>query len=271
MRRYRSAKFGHHASFLFLIALGLWSLDLLWVADVQAIPFTSRSAVDVFLTDQFGNPGGAGAGGVKVGPPDAPLIDLSFSEVLITNKTLFGVSSLTAFVNTDGGLFTQGVAQVDTLLSPVGLAPLSEASGHASLQVEFTSGDSPLELELFGVFHRSGPKAPLTAGRADFFCDGFFDPVCMGFGGFAAFYDGSQVGDFPFEFHTILPPGGHKFGFFILAENNLFSNNDTQETTSESRMVWTLQVRPVPMPPTLLLFGLGIIGLAVANGRRSRR
>ena len=119
------ARFAYRVSVLFLIALGLWSLDLLWVADVQAIPFTSTSSVDVFLVDQVGGGPGESVGDVKFGPPDEPLIDLSLSEVLTTNKTFFGVSSLTAFVNTDGGLFTQGVAQVDTLLSPVGISPTS--------------------------------------------------------------------------------------------------------------------------------------------------
>jgi len=172
------ARFAYRVSVLFLIALGLWSLDLLWVADVQAIPFTSTSSVDVFLVDQVGGGPGESVGDVKFGPPDEPLIDLSLSEVLTTNKTFFGVSSLTAFVNTDGGLFTQGVAQVDTLLSPVGLSPPSFVAGHANLQLEFTSGDSPLELDLSGVLHRSGPNVPLAAGRVLFECQNFSDPVC---------------------------------------------------------------------------------------------
>jgi len=207
------ARFAYRVSVLFLIALGLWSLDLLWVADVQAIPFTSTSSVDVFLVDQVGGGPGESVGDVKFGPPDEPLIDLSLSEVLTTNKTFFGVSSLTAFVNTDGGLFTQGVAQVDTLLSPVGLSPTSLAAGHANLQLEFTSADSPLELDLSGVFHCSGAMGPLATGHVFFFCSpNGLDPVCMGFDEFGGYY-GSQAGDFPFELHAILPPGAQRYTF----------------------------------------------------------
>jgi len=260
--RDQPVRFAYRLSVLFLIALGL-----LRVTDVQAIPFTSTSSVDMFLTDQV--PQGESVGGVEFGPPDQPIIDLSLPVLLITNKTLFGVSSLTTFVNTDGGLSTQGVAQVDTLLSPVGLSPPSFVAGHANLQLEFTSGDSPLELDLSGVLHRSGPNVPLAAGRVLFECQNFSDPVCTELS-FVAFIDGSSVGDFPFEFHTILPSGGHTFAFQVLAENFLPSTNDTQETTSESRTVWTLQVRPVSGPPKFLLFGLGSIALAVANWRRSR-
>ncbi len=144
MRR-RPARLAHHASFLFLIALGFWFIDILWVADVQAITFTSSSSVDMFLVDQY--PQGGSVGGVKFGPPDQSLIDLSLSEMQTTNKTLFGVSSVTAFVNTDGSLLSsQGVAQVDTLLSPVGLSPASLVTGHARLELRFTGGDSPFFL-----------------------------------------------------------------------------------------------------------------------------
>jgi hypothetical protein len=252
-----------------LITLGLWFIDILWVADVQAIPFTSLSSVDMFLIDQY--PQGSSVGGVTFGPPDQPLIDLSRSEIQTTTKTLFGVSSLIAFVNTEGGLSTQGVAQVDTLTSPVGLAPDSLVSGHANLQIEFTSGESPLALDLSGVLHRSGATwGGLESAHVGFGCTVL--PSCpknSPQNSLGLPFDGFPVGDFPFELHTILSPGV-RYTFQIGAENNLFSSsrqNVTQDTTSESRIVWNLQVRAVPMPPTLLLFGLGIIGLASATRR----
>ncbi len=238
MRR-RPARLAHHASFLFLIALGFWFIDILWVADVQAITFTSSSSVDMFLVDQY--PQGGSVGGVKFGPPDQSLIDLSLSEMQTTNKTLFGVSSVTAFVNTDGSLLSsQGVAQVDTLLSPVGLSPASLVTGHARLELRFTGGDSPLALDLSGVLHRSGASwGSLASGHVFLFCD-VFSPACPSeFGGY---FDGVPLGDFPFELHTILPSGVGAYSFQIGAENNLFSNNPTQETTSESRIVWNLQL-----------------------------
>src|SRR6266851_2205568 len=150
MRR-RPARLAHHAPFLFLIALGLWFIDILWVADVQAIPFTSSSNVDAEFTDP-GLPGERDTV-FKLGPLNQLLTDLSLSEIRTTDKTLFDVSSVTAFVNTDGGLSSQGVAQVDTLLSPLG--PSSQVSGHANFQLDFTSGDSPLAVNMSGVLHPS--------------------------------------------------------------------------------------------------------------------
>jgi len=262
MRR-RLAKLAHPASFLFLIvALGF--IDILWVANVQAIPFTSSSDVDAEFTDP-GLPGGFDGVG-KNGPPNQPLVDLSLSEIRTTDKTLFDVSSVTAFVNTDGGLSNQGVAQVDTLLSPLG--PSSQVSGHANFQLDFTSGDSPLAVDLSGVLHQSGATwGGLESAHVEFGCSDFSDTCVKGFGFLP---EGFRVGDFPFEFHTILPPVVRAYTFRIGAENNLFGSgvNVTRETTSESRIVWNLQARPVPVPPTLLLFGPGIIGLAVAIWRR---
>jgi hypothetical protein len=266
-----------------------WLLSLLALVvcvptAVQAIPATMSFNIDVMLADPDLPGGGGGGDGSPPGQPVQPVLNVLASDIKTTTaRTLFGLTSVAAVINTGGsGLSTQGVAEVEGLydpLRPPGTSPpgtLFDAGvfGHASLRLRFASDGSPLAVDLSGVLHRSGATwGGLASAFVELACNDDF-PICMGHN-FFLLPDGLPAGDYPFEFHTILPslpPGAPTFSFGIGAEINLFGAsgvNLNQETTTESRIVWNLQVRAVSLPPSLLLFGLGIVGLAVANWRRS--
>jgi hypothetical protein len=232
------------------------SLTLLGVASVQALPFTTSARVDVGLV-------AGDIGFVETAPPNSPLVDLSLPFSVTTTYIRFALSSLTAFVNSDEGISAQGVAQVDTLVAPLSEFRDPAPNGHANFELTFSSGPVPVAIELSGVMHRSGAMVGLLAGGVEFCPTSSPSPAPC----FTNFYDGTQIGDFPFEFHATLPPGEFRLSTFA---ENAFIPFNLDHSTSESRLVWDLEVTPVPAPSTGFLLWAGIIGLAVLRGGRGQ-
>jgi hypothetical protein len=81
----------------------------------------------------------------------------------------------------------------------------------------------------------------LFAGGVEFCQMSSLSPVPC----FDVIHFGSELGGFPFEFHATLPPG--EFRLLTFAENAFIPFN-LDHTTSESRVVWDLDVTPVPAP-----------------------
>jgi hypothetical protein len=242
-----------------LIALLLSpALTMCWATFAQALPATWGAGVDVGFSDP-NLPGPSNAA-----PPNQPLIDVSVSQTI---DTLFQLSSVTAFVSTGAGISTQGVAQVDTVVSPSPTLPQSQEISHAGFGLRFTAGDIPLVLDLSGVMHRSGGTwDDLDGILIDVFCEQGCppSPPAPSPDLFFTGLGGRSVGDVPFEFHTVLSPG-RAYSFSVLAENAPFNS------TSETKVVWDLQVRPIPLPPTLHLINIGLIGLVGAATWRKCR
>lgn len=253
--------------------LALVALIICVPALAEAISFTSSFQVDLTLSDPDLPGGGVFKG--QSGPSDQPVLNVAVSDVETTTsaRTLSAQSSVSATVSLNGGgISSGGAAQVDGRVDPVGPNTGSltfGAFGHASFQLNFMSDANPMMVDISAMLHRSGALwAGLDSSLIDLSCNPFVAAGICAAGGERT--DGFPAGDFPFEFHGTMPPDT-EFRFAILAEVNLFSFsglNFNRQTTSESQITWNLQARPIPAPPTYLLFGLGIIGLAIANWRR---
>ncbi|HKB41817.1 MAG TPA: hypothetical protein VKD72_35655, partial [Gemmataceae bacterium] len=159
---------------------------------VPAIPATTSAVVTVgfFAAD---------GGGREQAPPNQPVVDLSLPATLTSGGvTRFVLSTVTAFVNfadADGGISAQGVNQTDTLVSAPNFAPVP--AGSANFSLESAGSSQPLAIDFSGLIHRSGARTASFAGTAAFFAESIsFDKEVTG----------DQIGDFPFEFHAVLPP-----------------------------------------------------------------
>ena len=255
------------AWFAFLTALVLCTALLeCEVSTAQALPFTLFSSVSIAVDDP-GLPFGEAVGSNEA---EQTPVDLSLSFLGMGDKTLFVRSSVTAFVSTDGlSLSSEGVVQVDALITPLDPPSSARALGNALFLLQFPVSDIPLAVDLSGVAHWSGATFSSEAFEVVIGCGkSSFPPYCFFLTG-----DGTTLGDFPFEAHLIIGPGNSPVDLLIVARENLYSaitSNSNRQPTGESRVVWDLKVTPIPAPSTLLLFGAGLSGLAGACWRRRR-
>jgi hypothetical protein len=230
-------------------------------AEAEAINATWAGSVDTLDNNCVPFLCGTGQGS----GPDTPII----AEVLTLfhqgESTYVVVSSLLAF--TDVGSTTissRGVAQVDALRTPAS-SVCCFVGGEAFYSLRFDSLDVPLAVDLSGTMHRSGPDFNfLTIPGVEFSnSQGLFGVHLPPF-------PAPSPGDYPFEFHTVLPPNSGSNGLFVAAPEFLFAL--PVEQTGEMRIVWNLQVTPVPWAATLLLILVGGTGLLLcSNSMRVRK
>jgi len=199
----------------------------------------------------------------KLSPPDTPVLDFSVSTSYVSDVTYFSLASLTAFVNVGDVLSVQGVAQADAFRTPTS-ALRGTTLGESVFQVDFTSSAVPLSVDISGTMHRSGPdwNALPTPGGVEFSLFSPFDQVQLPARPILG------EGDFPFEYHAVVPP--NRAGrVFVLAAALL--PGITPSTTGETRVVWNLQITPVPWPGTSLLMCISLAWMTLWRKRTRQR
>ena len=225
----------------------------------EAINATWSGLVDTILFDCPGlPPPDINCGSTQV-IPGTPVIDKVLTLSKQTDITYFVVSSLTAF--TDVGSTTissQGVAQVDVLRTPTSGNFFD--GGEVVYQLTFDAPEFPLVLDLSGSMHRSGPDWGFLVGPGGVDLDRFGPPE-----------ESVQVptlsfptaGDYTFHVHTMIPANSGTVRMSVLAADLVAPPTD--QTTGETRVVWNLQVTPIPWSATLLLILVGGSGLLLCS------
>jgi hypothetical protein len=251
-----------------LVAISLLSAFLVCDAtEIQAIPATWSAASGIGFTHP--GPLDENNGPFSV---NQPTVDIAFSQVrTVDSRTLFALTTVTAFVDVNTGIEAQGVQLVDTLMnpSPPTGPPTLDVRSFNSFALNFTSGAAPMNIDLAGTIHRSGAVWTWTfAYQVEFVAGGnFFSPLT-----FSLVNDGGRIGDFPFSFHTILPPNTgasfHVFDFDAIGSG--FAANNL-ETMSENRIVWSFAATPAPGPSTLAFVGVSALGWGIVAAWKARR
>lgn len=228
----------------------------------EALNATWSGLVDTILFDCPGIQFPDVSCGVTQGIPGTPVIDESLTLFKQTTNTYSVVSSLTAFTDISSTtISSQGVAQVDVLRTPT--SGTFFTGGEVVYRLTFDAPGFPLLVDLSGSMHRSGPDWGFLVGPGGVELTSFGPP--LNFDVQVPQLSFPSAGDYTFHVHTVIP-ANESLSMIVLAADIVAPPTD--QTTGQTRVVWNLQVTPVPWAGSLALLAVGLPGIAFA--RRSK-